>query len=516
MSTKKIIRDIGMVTIVLAIARIFGFIREMVINKTVGQGMLNDAYKLASKIPMTLALFLVGQVLTAVFIPIITRFIVEYRKDELNKLVGVLFFVVTAIFIVIIALGYMFAEPLLGNVFSKFATTDTQALQESVRMFYIMLPSLMFMAWSALIAGIHNSYQRFTVPAIGNLIFTAAPVILMLIFPSIYSIAWGITIGAFIQLVIMIPKLFEKGLKFNINFDLKNPNLLTIGSMAIPVLLGSGINYIAPFIERYFASTTGQGSLAAIDNAWQVSQLPLSIFVLAIASVIFPLFAESVAKNRPEALKYNILWSMRLFSFILIPASIGMLVLAEPIIILLFQRGEFTLLDTTRTVAPLAFYSIALLPWAFETILVKVFYSLGDTKTPVWIPLVHVGLLWIFDLYLVRFRLPGLAVGAAASAFISMSLMLFMIRRKIGGFGIASLLVSILKSMVASIIMGAIAYFVSLKLMDLVNRTSNLGRIVQVGFAIVLGITVYIIVMWIIDRQEIKEFLAVLRHRGAA
>lgn len=513
MSTKKVIRDIGIVTVILAIARVFGFVREMVINKSVGQGMLNDAYKLASKIPLTLSLFLVGQVLSAVFIPVITRFIVEHRKEELNKLVGVLFYAVTVIFLVIIALCYVFAKPVLGSLLSQYGS-QAPTVTESVNMFYIMLPSLMFMAWSSLIAGIHNSFQRFTVPAIGNLIFTATPVVLILIFPSIYSIAWGITLGSFIQLVIMIPKLFEKGLKFNINFDLRNPELLAIGSMAIPVLLGSGVNYIAPFIERYFASGTGAGSLAAIDNAWQVSQLPLSIFVLAISSVIFPLFAESAAKNRPEALKYNILWSMRLFSFILIPASIGMLVLAEPIIILLFQRGEFTLLDTTRTVAPLAFYSIAMLPWAYETILVKVFYSLGDTKTPVWIPLVHVGLLTVFDLYLVRFKLPGLALGAAASAFISMSLMLFMIRRKIGGFGITSLLVSILKSMIASVIMGAIAYYTSLRLNFLVDRSSNLGRIVQVGFAIVLGITVYFIVMWIIDRTEMKEFMAVIRRRG--
>ncbi len=516
MSTKKVLRDIGMVTIILAIARVFGFVREMVINKSVGQGMLNDAYKLASKIPLTLALFLVGQVLSAVFIPIITRYIVEQRKEDLNKLIGVLFVVVTAIFGVIIILCYFFAGPILGRVLSQYSVTDTQTLGESVKMFYIMLPSLMLMAWSALIAGVHQSFQRFTSPAIGNLVFTATPVVFILTVPSIYSIAWGITIGALLQLLLMIPNLFVKGVKLQINFELRNPELLGIGSLAIPVLLGSGINYIAPFIERWFASGTGQGSLAAIDNAWQVSQLPLSIFVLAISSVVFQLFAESVAKNRPEALKYNILWSLRLFSFILIPASIGMLVLAEPIIILLFQRGEFQMLDTIRTVAPLAFYSIAMLPWAFETLLVKVFYSLGDTKTPVWIPLVHVGLLAVFDIYLVRFKLPGLAVGAAAAAFVSMSLMIFVIRKKIGGFGITSLLISILKSTIASIIMGFVAYFTSQRLLRLVDSASNLGRIVQVGFSIVLGIVVYLVIMWIIDRNELNEIVAVLRHKGVS
>ena len=513
MSTKKVIRDIGIVTVIFAIARIFGFVREMVINKAVGQSMLNDAYKLASKIPLTLSLFLVGQVLSSVFIPALTRFIVENRKDDMNKLVGVLFTTVTVIFAVIIAVFYFFGGPILGTIFSNFPPNDP-TLGESLKMFNIMLPSLMFMAWSSLIAGIHNSYQRFTGPAIGNLVFTITPVVLILIFPSIYSIAWGITLGSLLQLIIMIPQLFEKGFKIEFNFNLRNPELISIGSLAIPVLLGSGVNYIAPFIERYFASGTGTGSLAAIDNAWQVSQLPLSIFVLAITSVVFPLLAESAAKNRPEALKYNILWSMRLFSFILIPASIGLLVLAEPIIILLFQRGEFTLLDTVRTVGPLAFYSVAILPWAFETLLVKVFYSLGDTKTPVWIPLVHVGLLLGFDMYLVRFKLPGLAIGAAASAFISMALMLIMIRRKIGGFGIASLLLSILKSMIASIVMGFAAYYTAIKLNFLVDRSTNLGRIVQVGFAIVLGLVIYLVVMWIIDRREMQEFMAVLRHRG--
>ena|GEM_PF-597816 len=514
-STKRIIRDIGIVTMLLAGRSIVGFIREVVMASYFGRGFVMDAFGIASRIPITIANLLVVGVFSAVFLPIFTRYIVEGRKEELNRLVGVLFIIITIGFTVLVILGEVFAKPFITTFLAN-PKTAPETVEEAVVLFRLMLPAVLLMAWAGLAQGVHNSFQRFTMPAFGNLLFNLWMVLPMWIFPAswgIRGIAIGVLIGAVFQLGIQLPGLFGKNLKLEINFNMHHPALIGIGSLILPVLLGSGTAYIVPIFERYLASGI-PGAVAALDKAFQVSQLPLSIFVLAISTIVYPMFAEAVARNRPEALKYNILWGLRLVTIVIIPAGFGLLALAHPIVMMLFQRGEWKFIDTMVTAGPLAFYGVALLPWALTAVLIKVFYSLGDTKTPVWIALVTLSTNVILDILLLRFRVVGLSVGATCAAFLGLFLQILMVRKKIGIFGMTSLLTSVVKSTIASVAMGFTAYFIAIRANYVFNLGTNFARSVQVGFAIVAGILVYFIVLYIIDRKEINEILTVLRRRG--
>ncbi len=519
MNTRKVLRDISIVTALLALRSVVGFLRDMVMASRFGIDYTMDAYNLSSQIPLTIANLLVMGVFAAVFLPIFTRYIVEERRHELNRLVGVLFIVITAGFTVIITLCMIFARPLLQYVLTNNAPLET--IEEAVVLFRIMMPAVLLMAWAGLASGIHNSFQRFTMPALGNLLFNICMVLPAWIFPHSWGIrgfAIGVIIGAVLQLAVQLPGLFNRHFKLEINFNMRHPALIGIGSLVVPVLLSSSINYLVPFIEKFLASGLAQGAISALTYAFRVSQLPLSIFVLAISSVVYPMFAEAVARNRPEALKANILWGLRLVVIVIIPAGFGLLALAHPIVMMLFQRGAFTINDTVMTAAPLAFYGLAILPQAVEAVLLKVFYSLSDTRTPVWVYLSNLILLVILDVLFINLGLGvvGLALGSTISAFIRILVVIIMIRKKIGVFGMTGLFVTIAKSSFAAGVMAVVAYFVGLRAYNIINLGTNFGRSVQVGFAIIAGITAYAIVLYIIDRKQINEMIAVFRRRGQA
>lgn len=517
MSNKRVIRDIGIVTALLALRSVVGFIRDVFMASRFALDYSMDAFNIASKIPVTIANLLVVGVFSAVFLPIFTKYIIEERKEDLNRLVGILFVVITVGFSVLIILAMIFARPFIANVLTNNAPAET--IDEAVVLFRLMMPAVLLMAWAGLASGIHNAFQRFTMPALGNLLFNLWMVLPLWIFPrswGIKGVAIGVIIGAIFQLGIQLPGLFGKNLKFKINFNMRHPALVGIGSLVIPVLLGSGINYLVPFIEQFLASGLAEGAISALAYAFRISQLPLGIFVLAISSVVYPLFAEAVARNKPEALKYNIVWGLKLVVMIIIPAGFGLLALSHPIVMMLFQRGQFTIIDTVATAAPLAFYGLALLPWAIVAVLVKVFYSIGDTRTPVWVSLLTLSINVALDLALIRFGVVGLAVGATVAAYSSMLFLIIMARKKIGNFGLTGLLGSIVKSTVASMAMGVVAYLIAIRANYVINLGTNYGRSLQVGFAIVAGIAAYAVVIYLLDRKEINEMLAVLRRKKTA
>jgi putative peptidoglycan lipid II flippase len=515
MNTRKLIQDIGIVSIVLAGARILGFVREILIVPRFGLKHALDAWNIASSVPMILTTLLTTGILSIVFIPIFTKYVINQDYKALNRLIGVLLSIVTIGFSIVVVLGIIFAKPII--LLQTRPSTSPETIAIAIRLFKIMMPTFLLMAWSGLLTAIHHSFQRFVLPAFGALLVNVSVVTFFLLFTDfigVDALAYGFLVGSFFQLLIQLPGVFGKNLKLNINFEMRHPALIGIGALIIPVLLGSGIQQIKIFFEKYLASGLAMGAVSAYNTAWKVGQLPLSIFVMTVSMIIFPLFAESVAKNKPDALKHNILWGLRLISFIIIPAGIGLLVLAEPISVTLFQRGAVNMESALRIAAPLAIFSIGLLPWSYTAVLLKVFYSMGDTKTPVWIACITVPFLIGIELFLVRWGIIGIAVGSVIAAFLSMLLQVIMVRKKIGNFGLSSLLASVIKATIAAGFMGVTVWFISQKVSKLVlDMSSNTGRILSLSFAIIAGIAVYIVVMYLINGREVREVFANFRRK---
>lgn len=514
MDVKRLLQNIGIVSIVLASARIFGFVREVIIVPRFGLSNALDAWNIASTIPMVIALLLTTGVLSAVFIPIFTKHIVNLDYKGLSRLIGVLLLIISAGFSVLVVLGIILAKPII--LLQTRPNTPPVTIDTAVRLFKIMMPTVLIMAWSGLLTAIHHSFNRFVRPAIGGLLLNVTVIGALFLLTDkvgVDALAWGFLFGSVLQLLIQVPGIYGKSLRFEVNAGLKHPALAGVGALILPVLLGSGIQQIRFFFEKYLASGVAVGAVTAYTEAWKVGQLPLSIFVMTVSMVVFPLFAESVARNKPDSLKRNILWGLKLVSFIIIPAAIGVLALAEPISIALFMRGAVNYEQALRISAPLAFFAVGLLPWAFAAILLKIFYSMGDTKTPVWIACITVPVLVVLELILVRWGVIGIAIGSVIAAFVTMFLQVIMIRRKIGNFGLTSLLISIIKSTISAGVMGAAVYFISIKASLFVDMNSNTGRILALTFSIVIGVIVYIAMMYLINREELRNVFSGFRAK---
>ncbi len=516
MNTRKLLQDIGVVSIVLAGARILGFVRVTLIVPHFGFKNALDAWNIASSVPMTLTILLTAGILSIVFIPIFTKYVIKSEYKALSRLIGVLINIVSIGFSIIVLLGIIFAKPII--LLLTRPDTPPETITIAVRLFRIMMPTFLLSAWSGLLTAIHHSFQRFVLPAIGGLFVNVAIVASFFLFKGslgIDSLAWGFLVGSIFQLIVQFPGILGKNLKLDLNFDMRHPALIGIGSLIIPVILTSSINHIRFFFEKYLLSTT-IGAVSAYSTAWRVSQLPLSIFVMTISAIIFPQFAESVAKNQPDALKQNILWGLKMISYIIIPAGIGILVLAEPISITLFMRGAANYESIMKMVPPLAIFAVGLLPWSFTQVFLKVFYSLGDVKTPVWIASIVLPCFIGLEYFFIRWGIIGVAIGTVLAAFLSVLLQGVMVRKKIGNFGLTSLLISMIKITISSLAMGGVVFFLHQRAYLLVNMDSNTGRIVALTFVIVIGVLVYIGSMYLINRKEFTEMLGSFRRRNSA
>ena len=256
----------------------------------------------------------------------------------------------------------------------------------------IMLPFLVFISLSAVVMGVLNTKGRFFVPAIASSFFNLGSLIggtsLAFILPhfgqpAIVGMAIGTLIGGLLQLGIQLPSLFKTGFRYRPVFDLTDPGLHRILKLMIPATIGLSATQINIFINTNFASSCAEGSVSWLYYAFRLVQLPIGVFGVALSIATLPLLARQAAKKDIAEMKKTMVSSLTMVFALTLPATAGLIVLAEPIIRLIFEHGAFTAADTLATAQTLALYSIGLFAYSANKVLVPAFYALDKTRFPV-------------------------------------------------------------------------------------------------------------------------------------
>ena len=510
-SSRQIARAAGTVMFAYVLSNLTGLIRQMLVSNTFGTGKELDAFYAAVTIPDLLFNLLAGGALASAFIPIFTE---TLHKEDTGRAFG-LFSAITSLILLILGaasvITVVFAPGIVNSILYAFdPSLDGSTRELSIALLRVIMIAPTVFGISGIVMGVLNTHQKFLVPSLAPVVNWAGWIIGIIFFvPSmgIFGLAWGYVLGAILHLGIQIPSLLRiERFVYSPLKGLGEPSVLKVLALVGPRLLGVGAVQVNFLINTMIAAGLEPGSLSAINIGRMVMTMPLFVIAQAIATAALPTFSAQVAKGQNSAMMTSLVSTLRGVLLLSLPAAVGMILLRQPITILLFQRGQFDERSTELVSWAILWFTSGLVGHALVEILSRAFYALHDTKTPVTIGVVAMGLNIIFSFLfsgwfreLGYFPLGGLALANSAATAIEAVLLLVWIRRRLGVFDLKSLLVGMLQFTVVSISMG-------LAIFGWLVVSANTGLLFQLLVAIVLGVAVFFIGVMVAKVPEARMF----------
>lgn len=503
MSTGKMIaRAALVVAIINLLSRILGFVREQAIAYMFGATAVTDAYVVAFNIPNAVFAIVIGA-LAVVVVPVFSEYLAQGKQDEAWQLFNTVITIVIVVFTVLTVVG-IFAAPLLVKLTAPGLPAETSAL--AIRLTVIMLPILIFYGLATVFQGLLNANQVFAIPALSTSVTNLVIIVSTLTLGSWYGVeglAVGSVVGFVLAALIQIPKLRQQGFKFRFSADWRHPGVRKVMYLVGPVAIGTSLNQIYLIIDRILASGLVEGSISALNFSNRLILMPIGFFVLAVGTAFYPSITKMAAENKHEELARTVRGAFRVVTLFALPAGVGLLVLAHPIIKLLFERGQFDARATEMTAIALLFYSIGLVGQAANIILTRGFYALQDTKTPVKLMGVSVVVNVILSLLLIGPLLHGgLALANSLASLLNTVMLSWFLNKHIPGMWDAGILRFFLQAAAASAAMAAGAWGVSHFTSGLLADLGTLGLALQVGAGISTGIAVFLVAVFLLKMEE--------------
>ncbi|MFQ5866574.1 MAG: murein biosynthesis integral membrane protein MurJ [bacterium] len=527
----KITGSVAGVSASTLVSRILGYLRDMLIANFFGAGLVADAFFIAYRIPNLLRRLLGEGALSASFIPVFTEYLTTKPKEEAQRLVRISGLLLLTILSILTILGIMFS-PIIVRVIAPGFIKDPEKLSLTITLTRILFPFMIIIGMAALALGILNSLHRFIIPALAPCLLSISEIFfILLICPlmerPIIGLALGVLAGGFAQFFFQIPSLVKRGFVIPagkgysnprlkpINYPqnlLKNwivlwkrwtsildhPGVKRIGLLMLPATLGLSVSQVNTVVDAICASMLREGSVTALYYANRIMQLPLALFGTAIATVALPMMSRSVAARNMQELKDTLSLAFRMILFTIVPASVGLIILGNPIISLLFERGRFTSQATQSTSWALLFYSTGIVAYAGVKVVASAFYSMQDTRTPVRVASIAMVANIVLNLILMRILdVGGLAFATAIAAFINLLILLFYLWKRIGRLVSKKVVLSLAKILLASSAMGLACIYSS-------RFLGQINKLIQVVGTILICLGIYILVTHLLRCEEIK------------
>jgi len=418
-------------------SRVLGLVREQAFAALFGAGYAYDSFVVAFRIPNLLRDLFGEGALSSAFVTVFSRYDSQKGEEETWKLANNVLSFFAVLVSLITLCGIVFAEPLIHLLVDTEFVQVAGKVELTRKLTVIMFPFLVFISLSAAVMGMLNTKGRFFVPAMASSFFNLGSIVggvsLSLLlpkfgYPAIMGMAIGTLIGGFLQLAGQLPSLFKVGFTFRPHIDLGDPGLKRILYLMVPAVIGLSATQINIFINTRFASSCIEGSVSWLNYAFRLVQLPIGVFGVAISIATLPVISRYAAMGDMDKLKETFASSLTMAFCLTIPASIGLWLLAEPIIQIIFQHGAFSSFDTVRTAEALRFYAVGLFAYSSVKIMVPVFFALNDSRLPVIASFLAVGanLVFVF-LFIDAFQHKAIAMatsGAMICNFLFLSVML--------------------------------------------------------------------------------------------
>jgi putative peptidoglycan lipid II flippase len=492
--------------ILAILSKILGFSREVFLAYFYGASNISDAYLISCTIP--------GVIFSLLGIGISTSFIPLYNKVQSNEGVKssisymnnvISFLMCISMLIAILVISF---TPSIVRLFAS--GFDGQTYELAIIFTKISAIGMFFSAFVSIFTGFLQINNNFVVPALIGIPFNFIIIIFIVLSSriNIFLLVVGGVLARISELLFLIPFAKKHKYKYKLKLNLDDKYLKEMIFLSLPVIIGVSVNQINVLIDRTIASRISIGGISALNYSSRLNSFVQGIFVISLATVMYPLIAKMAAENNTTGLKKTISEAIRGINLLVVPATVGSMVFAEPVVKLLFGRGAFDAQAVYMTSYSLFFYSIGMVGFGLREILSRAFYSFQDTKTPMLNAALGMVINIILNIILSKFLgIGGLALATSISALFTTSLLFISLRNKIGSFGIKNISISFIKILCASLVMGVIARLSFNSLLSIVSQ--NLALIISIG----IGVIVYFAIIYFMKIDDIDIIVSNVRKR---
>jgi putative peptidoglycan lipid II flippase len=522
---RQILKSASIISIITVVSRVLGYVRDQRLTLLLGTTGLADSFVLAYRIPNVLRRLVGEGSMTASFIPVFTDYMRHRSKEDTWAFANRLFWTFCVILAAITVAGVILS-PLFVRFFSMFGSNQNPA--EAIYLNRLMFPYVLFIGMAAMAMAILNCFHIFGTPAatpillnICFILFSTAVVWRHFSSPAA-ALAVGVLVGGIFQFFLQVPQLVKRGMSFQFGVSLTDPGVVRVGKLMVPGFVGIGIAQINLLVDTVFANAKvmPQGSLISLYVADRVTELVLGGYAIAVATAILPMMSHQASAGDFEGMKKTFLFSLRIVSFITIPAAVGLVILREPIVQVLFQHGLFVAESTRLTARALLYYSMGLPAFAAVKLIVPAFYSTQDTRTPVRVAVIsmlaNILLNVIFLFYFFpKLKNGGPALASAMAAYFNVFTLFVIFRLRFGRLGTREIATSLGKIATCASAMGVVCWF-ALRYSQFDSIAHFLPRLLVFIALIGSATLTYLGVAWALRCTEISEVYGIAFHSAAA
>ena len=511
---KTIAKVAGYLMVTTLIARILGYVRDMVIYSWFGQTYVTDAYNAAFSIPDFIYMLLVGGALSSALIPVLGQYLARGEDEEAWKVTSLVLNWAVLLVILLIILGMVKTRALITLLVPKL---PPETIELATGLTRVMLIQTFFMALSGISLGVLNARKHFTLPALGGIIYNLGIILVGVMLArqwGITAFSVGVVVGSALNFAVQLPALARAGIRYYPILNPNHPGLKQMLILMVPVVIGLSVTQINLFVNQNLASGLPEGSISALRLAQRIMQLPVGIFGISVAMAVFPTMTEQAARNNIAEFKRLFSLGLRGVFVITIPAALGLMALREPLIALLFQQGQFDAQDTLATAQALFYYSIGLFAYSALQLTNRVFYSLKDTVTPVLAGIISIilnialSILWVKPM-----GHEGLALAYSVAGIFNMMLLIVLIRKRLGHIGGGVLVRSFLVAVLGSVVMYAAARCGATWAGSWLVFAPKINALIMILTGTGLGAAIYGIIISVFRLEETELVFDIIRKR---
>lgn len=494
------------------IAKVLGFARELVLASAYGVSIYSDAYITAMNIPLVI-LSIIGATLNTIFIPIYYEINKQLGEEGSLKFTNNVFNIIILVCALLTILCLIFINPLVRMFAIGF---KGDALNVAVNFTKITISGIIFTGLSYLMTAYLQIKNNFIIPGLISVpknIIIIFSIILSYVLLDPYIMIWGSLIGFIIEFLFQVPFVIKNGYRYKLYINICDKYIKKAIYLIGPVLIGVAVNQINTMVDRTLASTLAEGSISALNYANRLNGFVITLFITSVVAVIYPKLSKLSSEGNRTQFINSVSRSINSVIILVVPISVGAIVLANPIVRLLFERGNFDARATEMTSIALVMYSIGMVAYGLRDILSKVFYSLQDTRTPMINGAIAMAMNIVLNIILVKYlQLSGLALATSISAIICIFLLFYKLKNKIGYFGQDKIIDTTLKVILSSIIMGICTFILYKSIISFLG-TQYIHMIIALFSSVLVGVLVYSILIVLFKVEEVIVIKATLKKK---
>lgn len=514
-ANRQIARAAGTVMIAILFGQLASLVNRILVANAFPAAEV-DAFFSANRVSETLFTLIAAGALGSAFLPTFTGLLVKDERSSAWKLASSLINLVTLILTLAAILASIFAPQIVRYLLAPGLSSDPEIFKLTVELLRIQSISAVLFGIGGLVISILNAHQVFFIPQITAAMYQIGQIFGVLVLSrwlGIYGLAWGVVIGASLFLLVQLPSLFKLKGEFTLSLGLGNPDVVRVFQLMGPRVFGAAIVQLNFWVNNNLASKMTEGSIQSIGYGFAVMVMAQAAIAQSVAIAAMPTFSAQHALGKVDEMRSSLASALRGMFLLSLPASVGLILLARPIVSMLFERGEFTTSIAQMTAWALVWYAAGLVGHSVMEVLTRAFYAQQDTKTPVIIGVIAMGLNVIFSIWFSQlfasfgwYPLGGLAVANSfATALEAIALFVFM-RRRLNGIEGKSIWDGAWR-------IGLAGFGMAIGLVVWIQLTGSLSRWVVALGGVVIGGVIYLLGVVILKVPEIKMLARAVRNR---